>query len=50
MTKFSLKATVLHVQDSVLHVQSKQSKLTENNNFESRDKFSLNSFSEQTKT
>ena len=33
MTKFSLKLTVMHVQESVLHVQSKQSKLTENNYF-----------------
>ena len=39
LTKFSLKSTVfnqdsgLHVQDSVLPVQSKQSKFTENNQF-----------------
>ena len=39
----SLKSTVLHVQDIVLQVQSKQSKLTDIS-------FSLISFSEQTMT
>ena len=33
MTKFSLKSTVLHAQDSVSQVQSKKLKLTENNHF-----------------